>query len=203
MRFIELSSKDVEKTSREWAENVFKEYRPDLIIYLARAGYIFAKPMAESIDVPLLGVGAVRSGNGFKEKIAPIMVYCPRLVKNAIAALEIKLGVHKRKTERKVSFHPSINDLQKEAFRKVLIVDDAVDTGYSMKEAVEKTREAFPQAEIRTMCMNLSCKEEDCVIHVDYVLMHEVIMKTPFSKDSKEYRQTREAYYRETRNEYI
>lgn len=203
MKYLELSTEELNIRCKEWAKCICKEFRPDLIIYIARAGYIFAKPMAEILDTPLLGIGAVRSGNSIKEIVCPIFAYLPSCFRKLIAKVEIKSGVHKKKTEREVVFHQRINDIDCSKFGKILIVDDAVDTGYSMKKVVEMSKEKFRNAEIRTACFNMSCDKDDCIMKIDYVKLNGYSVKTPFSKDSKEYSRTKKQYYKETNNEYI
>lgn len=203
MKYLELSTEELNIRCKDWAKCISLVFRPDLIIYIARAGYIFAKPMAEIFDVPLLGIGAVRSGNSIKEIVGPIFAYLPSFFRKIIAKVEIKSGVHKKKTEREVVFHQKINDINCSKYRKILIVDDAVDTGYSMKKVAEMAKEKFNNADIRTACFNMSCDEKDCVMKIDYIQLQGYSVKTPFSKDSKEYTKTKKQYYKDTNNEYI
>lgn len=203
MRFVEFSSKELNEKCREWAGQIFAEYKPDLIVYIARAGYILAQPMADTYGIPLLGIGAVRSGNSLKEFVGPLLACVPSFVRRTLAVIELKSGLHKRNTERNVSFHQKIKSLDCLSFNKILIVDDAVDTGYTMRKVFDMTKEAFPNAQVRTACMNESCEEAEKVFRVDYVLMRGMSVKTPFSKDSKEYPATKKRYYLETQNEYV
>ena len=203
MEYIELSSKEIDSKCREWAKDIFEEFKPDLIVYIARAGYIFAKPMAALYDIPLLGIGAVRSGNDIKEVLGPLLSHIPSFLRKGIASLELKSGLHKRNTDRNVTFHDKIKSMDCKAVHKVLIVDDAVDTGYTMKKVYDVTVASFPDAEVRTACMNVSCDEAEKVFKVDYALMRGKSVKTPFSKDSREYSKTKQMYYQETKNEYV
>lgn len=203
MKFIEFSSKELNKKCREWAGEIFAEFKPDLIVYIARAGYILAQPMADTCGIPLLGIGAVRSGNSVKEFLGPLLAYVPSFARKTLAFIELKSGLHKKNTERNVCFHQKIESLDCQSFYKILIVDDAVDTGYTMKKVFDMTREAFPNAQVRTACMNISCEEAEQVFHVDYALLRGMSVKTPFSKDSKEYPATKKRYYLETQNEYV
>lgn len=203
MKYLELSTKELNDKCFVWAKDIYKDYQPDLVIYIARAGYLYAVPMNKVFNAKILGIGAVRSGNRIKEFIGPIMSICPRTFRKILATLELKSGVHNKKTERDVIFHSSINDLDCKVYKKILIVDDAVDTGYSMKKVLEKTVERFINAEVRTACFNMSCKPEECVIKIDYVLLQGYSVKTPFSKDSREYTKTKKKYYQETKNEYV
>lgn len=203
MKFVEYSTEKLNCECKSWGQEIFKIFRPELIIYIARAGYICAKPIAEIDNIPLLGIGAVRSGNEMKEIMGPLCAYIPMRLRNFLAMLELKSGVHKKNTERDVLFHKSIETINKKSIEKILIIDDAVDTGYSMKKVVEVTMQEFVNAKIKTACLNMSCKEDESVIKIDFVLMRGASVKTPFSKDSKEYIATKKRYLNETNNEYL
>lgn len=151
----------------------------------------------------MLGIGAVRSGNSLKEFVGPLLAHVPPFARKMLATIEIKSGLHRKNTERNVRFHQKIDSLDCQSFHKILIVDDAVDTGYTMRKVFDMTSEAFPNAQVRTACMNISCEEAEKVFHVDYVLLRDMSVKTPFSKDSKEYPATKKRYYMETQNEYV
>ena len=64
MKYTELS---IEKLKSEWAKELKKTYCPDLVIYVARAGYLIGKEMSEVFEVPMVGISATREGNKLKE----------------------------------------------------------------------------------------------------------------------------------------
>lgn len=68
MRHLELTRKTLEEQCNTWANNIKEVYQPDLIIYIARGGYLIGKQMKEVFQVPMIGVSTVRDGNGLKEK---------------------------------------------------------------------------------------------------------------------------------------
>lgn len=45
MKYIELSRKDLEEQCNHWANEIKKSYQPDLIVYVAKAGYLIGKEM--------------------------------------------------------------------------------------------------------------------------------------------------------------
>ena len=203
MKHLEYSSEKLNQECIKWGKQIFRNFKPDLIVYIARAGYICAKPISELADVPLLGIGAVRSGDILKEILGAIFVYCPKFIRNILATIELRSSIHKKNTERNVTFHKSLEYLNRAVYKSILVVDDAVDTGYSMKKAVEMVQEAFPEASVKSACLNMTCDEKDCVMKIDFVLIHGASVKTPFSKDHREYRKIKKLYYEETKNEYI
>ena len=53
MNYIKLSIKELEEKSIDWAINIKRDYEADLIIYVAKAGYLIAKSMASIIKALL------------------------------------------------------------------------------------------------------------------------------------------------------
>lgn len=52
MKYIELSRKDIEEQCKDWAKEIQKSYRPDLIVYVAKAGYLIGREMKNVFNVP-------------------------------------------------------------------------------------------------------------------------------------------------------
>ena len=66
--------------------------------------------------------------------------------------------------------------------RKVLIVDDAVDSGATMLAVAEALREANPEAEIRTAAITVTTPKP--LITPDYS-MYKDLIRFPWSMDAK------------------
>ena len=200
MNCIELSIKELEEKCADWAIDIKRDYAADLIIYVARAGYLVARSMIPIIDAPIAGIGAVRKGNVIKKFIAPIISKCPINVRNFLISVELKSGSHAKHSERKIEFHNSLRQIIPEKIKKILVVDDSVDTGNSMLQVTESIRKTFEKADIRIAALNVWDKSEN-VIHTDYALFHNTIIKAPMSKDSSEYKIFMSIYMKETDNE--
>ncbi len=202
MNCMELSVESLENKCEKWAGRIKEEYRPDALVYVAKAGYLIARPMTRVFNVPVIGVEAVRSGNGIKKLAGPLLSVMPNFVRNMLISAELKTGVHGKKSERKVEFHEGKNSVKAEDILRILVVDDSVDTGHSMSRVVERVKEEFPNAEVRTAALNVWDKSES-VIETDYALYRNVIIKAPMSKDSKEYKKFIRIYDDETRHGFV
>ena len=75
----------------------------------------------------------------------------------------------------------------------MLITDNSVDTGLSMIAVVKKIKEMHPIADIKTAAINVLSNSED-VIKIDFYNFKDLIMRTPMSKDSKEYKAFEKIY---------
>lgn len=197
MNYIELSIKDLEKECVEWAKEIKKTFCPDLIVYVAKAGYLIARPMKDVFAVPLVGISATREGNKLKEAVGSIISLLPNFVRNFLISVELKSDIHNKNTERRVSFHKGFEKVKKNHPQKILVIDDSVDTGHSMRQVVEAIKDVFDDAEIRVAGLNVWDKSSN-VIDTNYALYENTVIKTPMSKDSKQYKEFLNIYNEET-----
>ena len=188
MQHLELSRKALEEQCSTWANNIKEVYQPDLIIYIARGGYLIGKQMKEVFQVPMIGVSTVRDGNSLKEKIGPVIAMFPNCIRNLLISIEVKSNKHAKNTERKVRFLKGVEDVKNKDIQKILVAEDSVDTGNSLQQAIK--------TEIKVASLNVWDKSKS-IAHVDYALYENTIIKSPMSKDSKEYKKFRETYRKE------
>ncbi len=197
MKYTELSRKDIEEQCKDWAKEIKKSYQPDLIIYVAKAGYLIGREMNRVFDVPLVGISASREGNALKEFFGPIVSVMPNFIRNFLISVELKSDTHSKNTERKIHMHEGLEMLDKEKFHHILIVDDSIDTGHSMKQVVNVISSMFENAEIKIAGLNVWDKSQS-IIDTDFALFKNTVIKTPMSKDSKEYKDFMKIYNSET-----
>lgn len=197
MKYTELSRKDIEEQCKDWAKEIKKSYQPDLIIYVAKAGYLIGREMNRVFDVPLVGISASREGNALKEFFGPIVSVMPNFIRNFLISVELKSDTHSKNTERKIHMYEGLEMLDKEKFHHILIVDDSIDTGHSMKQVVNVISSMFENAEIKIAGLNVWDKSQS-IIDTDFALFKNTVIKTPMSKDSKEYKDFMKIYNSET-----
>lgn len=193
MDCIDLSIKSLDAKCRELANFIVKDFSPEIVIYVAKGGYLIGKSIAEELDVPLIAVGAERKGNSLKEICVPILCMLPRNICNLLRRLEIKSNIHDENIERKVEFLDDIDVYKINNIKKILIVDDSVDTGNSLKTVKKVVQSAFYSSEIRIAALNVMSQSKGNIC-VDYSIYEDVMLRTPMSKDSREYRNFLEIY---------
>lgn len=187
MKCITLSLENLNKATQEWAGKILIDYSPDLIIYVAKAGFLIGKGFSETMECPMIGVETVREkGNGLKSQIAPLIGKLPLFVRNMLISIELKSGVHKKNDYRKVNMLDEISQLKTTKINKILVVDDSVDTGNSILAVKNYISTIFRNAEIRVAGLNVWDMSKEKVF-TDYALYTNTIIKAPMSKDSKEY----------------
>ena len=203
MKCITLSIESLNKETKEWAGEILTEYSPDMIIYVAKAGFLIGKGFSETMECPMIGVETVREkGNGLKSKIAPLIGKLPLFVRNMLIAIELKSGVHKKNDYRRVDMLDEISQLEAAKINKILVVDDSIDTGNSILAVKNYISTIFRNAEIRVAGLNVWDMSKEKVF-TDYELYKNTIIKAPMSKDSKEYDVFMEMYnnYRNNQKE--
>lgn len=199
MKYIELSRKDIEEQCKDWAKEIQKSYKPDLIVYVAKAGYLIGREMKDVFNVPLVGISATREGNALKEVVGPIVSRMPNCVRNILISLELKSDTHSKNAERKIHYHEGLEEMKSSNIQSILVVDDSVDTGHSMKQVVDAIHSLFGDVEIKIAGLNVWDKSRS-IIDSDFALYKNTVIKTPMSKDSKEYKDFMEIYNSETNN---
>lgn len=202
MNYTELTLENLKEISCDAAEEISKETSIDLIVYVAKAGFPIAEYMNQVFKVDILGIGAQRKGNFLKEKLGPLLVHCPRFIRDMLITIELKTKVHKRDSERNINFHLSINDMNTQSYENILIVDDSVDTGNSMKMVYNEVIKTFPHANIYSYSLNV-WKTSREVFDTNYCTYENTVIKAPMSKDSNEYNEFISMYNKMTMNGYL
>lgn len=187
MNYTELSLEKLKRISIEAAKRIRKGYDIDLIIYVAKAGFPIALYMKEVFDVQLLGIAAQRKGNRLKAILGPVVSHMPRFVRDGLITIELKSKVHSASKNRNVDFHKSIEKIDTQKYRTILIVDDSVDSGHSMRCVSREVKKRFPYAAIVSYSLNVWDESED-VFKTDFFSYRNTVIRAPMSKDSKEYK---------------
>ena len=168
MQKKELNRKELEKECNSWARKISESYQPDLIIYIAKGGYLIGREMREVFDVPMIGIGTSRDGNNFKEKIGPFVAMLPNFVRNSLILIEMKSNKHGKNTERHVHFLDDVEEkIDVKTIKSILVAENSVDTGHSLKQSLDEIKMVFPQAEVKVASLNVWDKSKN-IVSVDY-----------------------------------
>lgn len=193
MECIDLSFVSLEKLCRQFARDIQKEYQPDMVIYVAVGGYLIGKAMSDEFGVPLAAIGTKRVGDQAKDFVGPVLRLLPRWLCNWLRNQELKRAVHKENKERHLEFLTPVENIRAMQHKKLLVVDDSVDTGYSMMAVKDVIMKTFSDSECRIAVLN-EMTIFDTTIHADYKVYVDKMLRTPMSKDSREYEMFCEMY---------
>ena len=119
---------EVERDTRNWAESIEKTFRPDLVVFLAKSGFLYAKPLAEYFSVPMVDLSAGRAGNSWKDKIRKYMPFIPKSLVSLVVSSPMKYYVHGKKKERNLRRTKRYQRIKVGEYKRILLVDDTADT---------------------------------------------------------------------------
>lgn len=166
-------------------------YTPENILYIERAGLFIAHELANTFGCGISGIYASRSGSLLKSYIKIVLRNLPQNVTNLLRVLEEKSKIHAIKKDRNVYIEKSLPPKGK----NILIVDDAIDTGNSMKSVVNfLVSEGYNINQIKSAVLTTTRKSP--VYEPDIALFRNVSFAFPWSYDSNEYDVTWKLYDR-------
>nr|WP_292162506.1 phosphoribosyltransferase [Butyrivibrio sp.] len=181
-----LSMKELRKECRDWAREIKKEYAPDLIIFIAKSGFIIGDEFSKVMDAPLEEISAHREGGKIKKRIKPLFALLPLSIRNNILASNFIYSFNDKKSNRHIEINDRLIDMSHKDIKHVLLIDDSIDTGWTFASVFETVSEMFSNAEIRTLSF-IKMKFSEKRFKVDYFLYEDTLILTPAQMDSEEH----------------
>lgn len=182
MKYLELSVEKVKENSKKLYRKIIKDYNYDLVIFIAKGSYLIGQELATLNNVELLEIFATREGGKLKKVIKPLFKIIPKKILIKLREKEMKSDFHEQKSDRKVSFDKE-KYLEFKNKQNILLVDDSIDSGNSIKLTKEEIQKFFPKANIKVAVFNLMQK---ATIKADYTLYKDMMICGPWSNDSKD-----------------
>ncbi|WP_026670883.1 phosphoribosyltransferase family protein [Butyrivibrio sp. AE3006] len=186
IKVIEKRRKEVEEDCQKWADEIEKEFVPDIVVFVADSGFLFGKAIAYAMDKPLYYVKAKRAGDKIKNKSNAIKKMIPMPIVKVIISSPLKFYLHGKNHERNLIIPERLSELQDKNVRKILLVDDAVDTGWSIKCAYDGLNKLFKGAEIKVAGYTV-CDYSMKTFKTDYYRFFNKLVITATSRKSDEY----------------
>lgn len=180
------SMKAVQLDCRLWASTIKKTFLPEAVIFLEKSGFLFAKPMTEEFACPMYSLSVGRPGNDAKDSIREKVPYVPKFMLALALKSKAMYGYNEDNAERKIEVNDRFDSAKLDAFNRILIVDDSVDTGWSMLAAKELVQSKAPNADVRIASYCVIDYSLDRV-KVDFLRRQNAIVMTATSRYSKEY----------------
>jgi hypoxanthine phosphoribosyltransferase len=174
---------------------VMADYEPTLLIGIRTGGLVVAEAMARSLSQPLvvLPLTCRRPGTATKSRLPllhEVLGALPRGVVDAMRIVEHRLLASRRKRSAKA---PSVDHNEAAAIvallaerretHRLLVVDDAVDSGATLAAVMELLRSQCPSGtEICTAVITVTLASPR--VMPDFVLHHRVLCRFPWSFDA-------------------
>lgn len=173
---LQAAAKALEKKAEAFA--------PDLVIGIATGGEIVADMMFN--NVPHISVKSSRRSTAAKQRfgwIWAIILHLPRCIKDAMRVAEARCLSHGKGKMQE----PLVLDADTQAAiaqsKRILIVDDAIDSGKTMKRVIDAIRGVDGDRDLAVASITETMKEP--IVAADYKLYCGVLVRFPWSKDFK------------------
>ena len=180
VNYLELSIENVKDKCRELNNKIDFDY--DLVIFIAKGSYIIGQELANISNVPLLEIFATRKGGKLKKVLKPFLKIIPRKVLISLRKKEMNSTYHEKNNDRQVSFDKDIYSNYLNS-KKVLLVDDSIDSGNSVLLTKKAIEDFFKNSEVRVAVFNVMSKSQ---VRPDYYLYEDMMICGPWSNDSRE-----------------
>ncbi len=190
-----LNNASLKQAADDINELIFKDFIPDIIIGIRSGGYVVAEIMAQSAPHKplLLPISRRRASTEQKSKIKwlkTVLRFLPYAITDRLRMIEHK-KLMKQPVNEAQEFTPDAAELstlrgflQARKNSKILIVDDAVDSGATMKAVLDLLdKEADPSCIIKTAAITVTT--DNPIIKPDYALYNHVLFRFPWSFDFK------------------
>lgn len=189
MDVITLSQKDFLEKCHDLSTSI--NYKPDLLIGISQGGVFVMNAlkgsghftnttfMSAHLEVP----GRLKKQ---KSRISPILKVLPRQVVNSLRKLEISYNQRTLKTldiSQLTNLKVHLEPQQDSTFNpeRILIVDDALDTGKTMFAVKHKVQQIFNNADIKIAVLTWTINT--AIIQPDFYLYKNVLIRFPWSLD--------------------
>ena len=172
---------------------VERDYRPDMLIGIRTGGLLVAEAMARASGraLPVAAVTCRRFGTAAKRYVpllASLLAVLPRTLADALRIAELRLLSAGRARGGRHPVDPA--EIAGIGARlgagsepiRLLVVDDAVDTGVTLASVMHALRDAYPRATLRSAVVTVTLRSP--LLKPDFTLYQEVVCRFPWSLDA-------------------
>ena len=197
MKVINLYGDSFVKTCRDLATQINESGEIfDIVVGIQIGGGFVAREVYKTLkdistNATYVEVKIQRGGTRAKEvsHIKTILRKLPEFLLNFLRILEVEFLELKAKFIKPVrhgdiSFSAEVGQLLSEGNKNILLIDDCIDTGYTIKMIKDYIEENFSNNKVKTAVVTIAHRHP--IIEVDYKLFNRVLIRFPWSNDAKE-----------------
>lgn len=176
-------------------QQVMATYRPDLLVGIRTGGHVVAEAMARAAPspIPLLPLTCRRAGTAAKSRfkaLPAILAALPRPAVDSLRWLEHRLLSARRRKQANVQHIDHVEAAaigrylaQGPASARVLVVDDAVDSGVTLATVLRLLRETSPaRTQFRSAVVTVTLAQP--LVEPDFALYRGILCRFPWSFDA-------------------
>jgi len=187
MRVVTCEGAAFSGACAELAARVAAVYAPDVVIGVEDGGAWVTRELRRqsAFDAVYATVSTQRSGTRTKARTARLLSRLPLVIRDGLRLAEHAFRVHRAgrgAVPRRVVAFPEGTRAAVALAHRVLIVDDAVDSGATLK-AVLRQVETTTNAEVRTAALAMTFPQP--VVAPDFVIYRNVLLRLPWSSDAR------------------
>lgn len=174
---------------------VLQDYRPNIVIGVRTGGYYFADLMMEALPVEaiLLPITCRRPSTAKKQRFGMVkgaLMALPHPVTDCLRVIEHKMLTEMREARPLTDYTADSDEMAqiehlvtlRGAESRILVVDDAVDSGATLQAVCATLQSLLPQdALLKTAALTVTTSEP--LIEPDYRLYRHVLCRFPWSLD--------------------
>jgi hypoxanthine phosphoribosyltransferase len=190
-----LDSSRFTQACAQLMRQVSATYRPDLLVGIRTGGFVVAEAMVRAVPdaPPLLPLTCRRAGTTAKARfglLPTILAALPQPLVDGLRVMEHRLLSPRRRARATVQHidHQEAAAIgrhlgERHAPARVLVVDDAVDSGVTLATVLRLLRETCPeQTEIRSAVVTVTLDRP--LVEPDFTLFRGVLCRFPWSFDA-------------------
>lgn len=181
MRVVTLDKTQFDKVCKS-LEGLVQAYSPDLIVGIATGGVEVADRICR--EIPHCQVNCHRVSSEIKSNhdgIFKVIRRLPMCVRNLLRMAEALLL---RKNSASVEPYIPVESLVKiEKSNRVLLVDDAIDSGHTMQQVLSTIKEVKGKRDVKTAVITVTTKKP--LVTPDYSIYNDLtLIRFPWAKDA-------------------
>ena len=168
-------------------------FSPDIVVgILTGGGYVGrevrkAWPSAIYTEIRVQRRDTAKKGSGFRHKLLQLLPYCllNRLRMAEMLYEDLKARKTKPRREGNVELPDDIDALLTARESHILLVDDAIDTGATLKLIKDHINSTYPLANVKIAVITVTSNHP--LIDADFCLYHDrTLVRFPWSNDVKQ-----------------
>ena len=159
----------------------------DLIIGIAEGGRFVAEVVAKKLDRPLLIVKKQRKLTKKKNNLKKLLPFFPKPILNGLRIVESLLyecffnKAWKDQSNDVAFVSEDFSFLYNENVQTVLLIDDAIDSGSTIKDCLQFLLKQREDLQIKVAVITQTCKRP--FYNPDYKMYTETLIRFPWSND--------------------
>ena len=167
-------------------------FHPDTLIFIEKAGLLLGLSLSKLLPfVKIIPCEAHRKLSKTKKQKSNLLSRMPDWFISILRKIEVNFKLYKNSKNRYVELKGDVDPND-----KYLIVDDSLDTGFTINELIDKlVSHGVLRCNIKIAVINiLSEKKLRPIVYPDYYIYKNIHIQYPWSSDSIEYRKYLELY---------